>query len=75
MQAAVAGLEEGDHRRQIIGASDAIGDIIAAAAVGPAGIALLGARGQFDDLGAPLRTAARPATDRIGETDLVKRPG
>jgi hypothetical protein len=41
VQAAVAGLEEGHDRRQIVGAADAIGDIIAAAAVGPAGVALL----------------------------------
>jgi hypothetical protein len=65
VQAAVAGLEEGDDRRQIVGAADAIGDIIAAAAVGPAGVAFLGARGQFDDLGAPFRAAARPAADVV----------
>jgi len=38
VQASVSGLEEGDDRRQIIGAADAIGDVITAARVGPAGV-------------------------------------
>ena len=48
MEAAVARLEEGDHRRQIVRAADAVGYIIAAARIGPAGVALLVARGEFD---------------------------
>ena len=31
VEAAVAGFEEGDDRRQIIGSADAIGDVVAAA--------------------------------------------
>ena len=69
----VARLEEGDDRRQIVGAADAVSDIVAAARVGPAGITLLVARGKFDDLGPPLRPAARAATDVVGKPDLVKR--
>ena len=74
VQATVARLEEGDHRRQIVGAADAVGDIIAAARVGPAGVALLVARGELDDLRAPLRPAARAAADVVWEPDLVETP-
>src|SRR5690606_37622746 len=34
-------LEEGDDRREIVGAADAVGDVVAAARVRPAGVALL----------------------------------
>ncbi len=73
MQPPVSRLEEGDDRRQIVGAADAVGDVVAAARVGPAGVALLVARGEFDDLRAPLRPAARAAADIVGKPDLVKR--
>ena len=65
-------LEEGNDRGQIVGAADAIADIIAPPTVRPAGIALLVARGQFDDLGAPLRPAARATANRVREPDLVE---
>ena len=73
MQTAVAGFEESDDRRQIVGAADAIGDIIAAAAVRPAGVAFLGPACQLDDLGAPLGTTARPAADVVRKPDVMKR--
>jgi hypothetical protein len=55
VEPSLARLEENDDRRQIVGAANAIGDVIAAARVGPAGVALLVARGKLDDLRAPLR--------------------
>ena len=73
VQAAVPRLEEGHDRRQIVGAADAIGHVIAAARVGPAGVALLGARGQFDNLGAAFGAAACPAAYVVRKADLVKR--
>src|SRR6056297_2820725 len=73
VEPAIARLEEGDHRRQIVRAADAIGHIIAAARIGPAGIALLVARGEFDDLCAPLRPAARAPADVVRKPDLVER--
>src|SRR5690606_23357153 len=73
MQPTVARLEEGNPRRQIVGAADAVGDIVAAARIGPAGVALLIARGELDDLRAPFRPTARAAADVVGKPDLVKR--
>jgi hypothetical protein len=75
MQAAVARLEEGDDRRQIVGAADAVGDVVAAARIGPAGVALLVAGGELDDLGAPLGPAPRAAADVVGKPDLVEGHG
>jgi hypothetical protein len=72
MQAAVPRLEESDDRRQIVSAADAIGDVVAAAAVGPAGVALLGPACQLDDLGAAFGTTARPAADVVRKPDLVE---
>ena len=63
VQTPVAGLEELHHGVEIVGAADAIGDVIAAARVGPAGVALLVAGGQFHDLGASFRPATRAAAD------------
>ena len=73
VQATVARLEEGDDDGQIVGAADAVGDIVAAARVGPAGVPLLVARGELDDLGAPFRPAPRAPADVVGKPDLVKR--
>lgn len=73
METTVARLEEGDHRRQIVSATDAVGDVVAAARVGPAGVALLVARGELDDLGAPFRPAPRAPADIVGKPDLVER--
>ena len=73
MEPPVPRLEEGDHRRQIVRAADAVRDVVAAAAVRPAGIPLLVARGELDNLGTPLRPAPRAATDVVGKPDLVKR--
>src|SRR5690606_10299006 len=60
-------------RRQIVGAADAVGHIVAAARVGPAGVPLLVARGELNDLRAPLRPTSRAATDVVGKPHLVKR--
>src|SRR5690606_29088938 len=59
MQPAIARLKEGDDGCKVIGATDTVGDIITAARVGPAGVALLVARGELHDLRATLRSAAR----------------
>jgi hypothetical protein len=72
MEPPVPRLEEGDHRREIVRAADAVGDIVAAARIGPAGVALLVARGELDDLRAALRPAPRAAADVVGKPDLVK---
>ena len=73
VQPPVARLEEGDHRGEIVGAADAVGHVIAPARVGPAGVALLVAGGQFHDLGASFRPATRAAADIVREPDIVKR--
>ena len=75
IEAPVPRLEERHHRRQIVGAADTIGDVVAAARVGPAGVAFLGARGQFDDLRAALWAAARTTADVVRKPDLVKCHG
>ncbi len=69
----VARLEEGDDRRKIVGAADAIGHVVAATRVCPARVALLVARGELDDLRAPLGSAACASADIVGKPDLVKR--
>src|SRR5690606_5228369 len=73
MQSAVARLEEGDHCGQIVGATDTVGDIITAARAGPAGVALLVARGELHDLRATLRSAARATRNVVRKPDLVER--
>ncbi len=73
MEATVPRLEEGDHSRQIVGTADAVRDVVAAARVDPAGVAFLVARGELDDLRAPLGPAPRAAADIVWEPDLVER--
>src|SRR5690606_6589565 len=73
VEAAIAGLEEGDDRRQIVGAADAVGDVIAAARICPAGVALLGPACQFDDLRAAFGAAARATADVVRKPDLMER--
>jgi hypothetical protein len=73
MEPAVPRLEEGDNRREIVSTPDAVGDVITSPGVCPARVALLVARRELDDLGAPLRTAAGAAADVVREPDLVER--
>ena len=72
VQAAAALLEEGDDGVQVVERLDAVAGVVAAARVGPAGVALLVAGAEHDDLGAPLRAAVGGAGDGGGEADLVE---
>ena len=65
-------LEEGDHRVQIVERLDAVAGVVAAARVRPAAVALLEARAEHDDIGAPLRPALRAARDVGRKADLVE---
>jgi hypothetical protein len=65
-------LEEAEHRVQGVEGTDAEPGIVAAARIGPAAVAVLAARGQRDDLGAPHRAAAAAQGDIEGKADLVK---
>ena len=73
VESAVARLEEGDHCRQIVRASDAVGNIVAATRIGPTGIALFVAGRELHDLGPPFRSSARAPADIVRKPDLVKR--
>src|SRR5690606_37354646 len=73
MEPTVTCLEEGHHRRQTVGPADAVGDIVATARIGPAGVAFLVTRGQFDDLRAPLGPTARPPADVVREPHFMER--
>jgi hypothetical protein len=72
VQAAAALLEEGDDGVQVVERLDAPAGIPGAARIGPAGVALLRAGAEHDDVGAPLGAAVGGAGDGGGEAGFVE---
>ena len=72
VQAPAPFLEEGDHRVQRVERADAEAGVVAPARARPAGVAVLAARRQGDDVGAPHRAAAAAEADVEREADLVE---
>ena len=75
VQATAAFLEEGDDGVQIVERFDAVAGVVAAAAVGPARVALFGTRAEHDDVGAPLGAAGGTARNGEGEAGVVEHGG